>query len=422
MNNWCIKNSAIPDCADKMFVVDFKLQLDSPDPKIQKIDIFISTKRLLSLSDKCNMVQIDATHKIVWEGFPIFVIGSTDQNRLFHPFGISVSGGESEKEFGFIFSAIKKYNPNWSPAYLLSDCADAIMLGFKNIMGPPEKRLLCYFHVLKRLKENLPKSKYKHGIIDDINLISSSYNDNMFTQSVNLFFSKWKLVNDPYVVKFLLYFEDYYVKRYPFWYYGAVIGVPTTNNGIEGTNSAIKSQHTFRKRWPLKEFLNEINSLVENWSYYRNPLCPNYKEFSQIYVPSIPEWSSAFNWLMDKYTILEKIEESSTNYYFLSKKLTKEESLFKIQSYMNKMKEWDSFEEFKSFRNDLVIVKEYFSSHGIFICNCLDFLKNNNCIHSLGFKIRKTPSIIPEEAKYIVIGSKLPRGRRSLSKKAWLRQ
>lgn len=373
LNNWCKENSIVPDSDDKMFIVDYKLQLNSPDPKQQKIDIFFSTKRLLSFTDKSNMVQIDATYKLVWESFPIFVIGCSDQNRVFHPFGISVSGGESHHEFGFVFSAIKKYNTNWTPLYLLSDCADAIELGFRNIIGEPVKRLLCFVHVLKNIKDSIPKSENKNTIIADIKLISTSYDDNMFYQSVKLFVLKWREVNDPYINKFLTYFEDYYVKRHPFWFYGAASGIPTTNNGIEGTNSVIKSQHTFRERWPLKKFLTGLNSLVENWSYYRNPACPNYKEFCQIYVPSTKEWTSAFNWLLDSPTIIEKICESSSDYYFLSKKLTKEESLKQIELYMSNMKEWDDFEKFKSFRIGLVIVTEYFFLPGIFYCNCENF-------------------------------------------------
>lgn len=422
LHSWCVNHSVIPDSDDTMFVVDYKLKLQDLDPKRQKIDIFLSTKRLLSQSKRSNMVQIDATYKLVWEGYPIFVLGSTDQNRVFHPFGISVSGGESELEFSFVFDAIKKIDPTWNPDYLLSDCSDAILLGFKNSLGLPERRLLCFFHVMKNFKENLPKNQHRDEIISDIHHISSSTTDSMFSISVQLFLNKWKYAIEPSILKFLKYFEDYYVKRHPFWYYGSVVGLPTTNNGIEGTNSLIKSQHTFRSRWPLKDFLKGLNTLVDNWSYDKNPSCPNYKPFSDIYLPSTSEWTSAFNWNMDQYTILEKREESVTSYFSLSKKLGRDESLLKIKSYMEKMYKWDSFEEFVSFRKGIVIVTENFSTPGTFTCNCMDFLKNNSCYHSIGFRIRKFPNIIPEEAKSIVVGAKLPRGRRSLSKKAWIRQ
>lgn len=282
--------------------------------------------------------------------------------------------------------------------------------------------MVCYFHVLQNLKRNLPKNKYKDQLINDINTISSSYDDIMFDQSVELFIMKWSLIGDAIIDKFIKYFQEYYVKRYRFWYYGAVVGIPTTNNGIEGTNSAIKSQHTLRKRLPLKDFLLVLCSLVQNWSFDRNPKCQNYKEFANNHTPSTKQWCLAFDWVNSNYPILNALNDTGSNNYILTKFLDKDESIIKINSYIAKINKWSTFEEFSSFRNGLIVVTEKFNSPSIFNCNCLLFLKNNSCVHSLGFMIRYDKSVIPDEAKCVVVGGKSKRGRRGLAKKALVRQ
>ncbi len=46
-----------------------------------------------------NMLHVDATYKLNWNGFPVFVIGITDSARAFHCIGIAIS--ENEKEIDF---------------------------------------------------------------------------------------------------------------------------------------------------------------------------------------------------------------------------------------------------------------------------------------------------------------------------------
>mgnify|MGYP002790673476 FL=1 len=51
-------------------------------------------------------IHADATYKLTWQGFPILVCGTTDSNRKFHPFGITVCTNEKTEDFKFMFRSL----------------------------------------------------------------------------------------------------------------------------------------------------------------------------------------------------------------------------------------------------------------------------------------------------------------------------
>jgi hypothetical protein len=58
--------------------------------ELMKFRVFISSKRLLQMASKANVIQTDATYKLIWNGFPVIIIGTSDMNNVFHPFGIAI--------------------------------------------------------------------------------------------------------------------------------------------------------------------------------------------------------------------------------------------------------------------------------------------------------------------------------------------
>jgi len=50
----------------------------------------VSTKILLSLALKEDIIiNADTTYKLIWQGFPVLLLGTTDHNRKFHLRGIA---------------------------------------------------------------------------------------------------------------------------------------------------------------------------------------------------------------------------------------------------------------------------------------------------------------------------------------------
>ncbi len=77
----------------------------------------------------------DATYKILVEGFPVLTVGTTDQNRAFHPFGLGIVSHETWEDFKFLFDSIQKASKQCSieayrPTLLIADNAEAIQNGF----------------------------------------------------------------------------------------------------------------------------------------------------------------------------------------------------------------------------------------------------------------------------------------------------
>ena len=103
------------------------------------------------------MIAADATHKLNWQNYPIFLAGTTDKSKQFHPFGIMVSKQETAD---FFFNAIKTniktiYNKDYEPKILLADAAGAITNGFKKTFGDPQKRIVCWAHVIRNVDKYL---------------------------------------------------------------------------------------------------------------------------------------------------------------------------------------------------------------------------------------------------------------------------
>lgn len=105
---------------------------------------FLTTKNLVTHLNVASN-HADATYKQIWQGFPVLIIGTTDQDRHFHELGLAVCTNERAEDFEFIFNAIKKaselycgkpFNPN----VLVCDAAKAIHNGFRQVFGEEEER------------------------------------------------------------------------------------------------------------------------------------------------------------------------------------------------------------------------------------------------------------------------------------------
>jgi len=77
------------------------------------------------------------------------VCGTTDQDRVFHPFVLAICKGETSEDFQFMFEALHKEDVQWKLSILCADACEAITKGSRAIFGEPSVRIICYFHVLQ---------------------------------------------------------------------------------------------------------------------------------------------------------------------------------------------------------------------------------------------------------------------------------
>lgn len=100
---WCEEHSDVPDNSDEPYVVNYEFKAKEE----QYVRIFISTQRLLTIAVRVNHLHADATYKLIYEGYPVLLVGITDMNRSFHPCGIAITCSEKSEDYAFLFKSWK---------------------------------------------------------------------------------------------------------------------------------------------------------------------------------------------------------------------------------------------------------------------------------------------------------------------------
>ena len=152
----------------------------------------MTTKFLLEILKKTSHICSDTTHKAIWQGFPVFLTGTTDKQRRFHGSNISVCSNETATDFELIFRALKGimsklYGEEYKPDTLMADAAEAITNGFTAAFNYESiddfTRLMCWPYVdracEKRLKR-IKNEKNRESIQRDIYSIQLSSDKKVF--------------------------------------------------------------------------------------------------------------------------------------------------------------------------------------------------------------------------------------------------
>ena len=169
IRRWCEAHRNEPTELDEPFVLAYHVHAESFVVEEQDLKIVVTTKRLLSLAKKSRMVQTDGTFKLVWQGYPVILAGTSDANNVFHPFALAVLKGETDEDYAFVFKALLEWDSEWKPDMLLADGADAITSAFVKVLGDPLVRIMCYFHMLQNCEKYLkPLKKCRGHLLSDI--------------------------------------------------------------------------------------------------------------------------------------------------------------------------------------------------------------------------------------------------------------
>lgn len=174
---------------DKPFVIDIKAS--SYEEKEKHFQYVFSTKKLLRNASKYKTICVDATYKVVYNGFPLLIMGSIDANRRFHLIAASLCVSETTTDFKFFFEAVKKgvalIGHSLETKVLISDAAPSIMNAFNDSFESAERNVVCWAHV----KRNLFQKTKDLDMLADIDKLQLSPNENTFEKGVAHFFDKW---------------------------------------------------------------------------------------------------------------------------------------------------------------------------------------------------------------------------------------
>ena len=141
----------------------------------------------------------------------------------------------------FTGGCLRQFIPGFSPLKLMSDAASAIFNGLSQHY-PEMKNGMCYFHVVKNMKERRYTSeKTKREFLNDIRSLSKSHSQEHFDASVVLFLTKYRSEKDVLLLSAVSHLEKVWLSdSNRGWHSGVVPGTVTTNNGLEVTNRIFK--------------------------------------------------------------------------------------------------------------------------------------------------------------------------------------
>lgn len=254
---------------DKPFIVDIEHtnQLDEYDTIWFRY--FVTTRRLLRIAIDAQNFHADATYKLTFHGYPLIIVGTTDMERRFHLFGMTLTTNETTGDFEFSFKCVKNtveklYNKRIQPKALICDGAKAIRNGFKNAFpDDASTMIMCWFHVVLNFsKIKLNDEKNRNDLKRDLDTLHLSFNEDIFDVGCNLFIQKWTNIEKEcanHLKK--VYFDDL-----KYWFNGAASHAPKTNNALESFNGSIKNHHSFYRKKSLAEFKVSLMQLVKDRS------------------------------------------------------------------------------------------------------------------------------------------------------------
>lgn len=233
-------HKAVPDDLHESFVLCEEVNIDSDEPYFR---LLITTKNLLKTATLRNFSHSDATYKCVWQGFPVFMLGTTDWDKAYHPYGLSVCSDEKTDDFKFLFQGIKNGAQNilkheLKQQTLVCDAAFAIINAFKEVFGENVVVVMCWYHAKVAMEKhlNIAKKENREAILCDIEFLHLASTRDIFDNAARLFMRKWMSVEPDYCK----YFEDEWLTKHRNWYLGAAEHTPCHNNALESSNRYLK--------------------------------------------------------------------------------------------------------------------------------------------------------------------------------------
>lgn len=355
--------------------------------------------------------------------------GTTDLQKKFHPYTISICSFETGDDFHFIFMAAKKIlkeinNYDFKPDILIADGAEAITNGFMNAFDYKSiddfTRVMCWAHVLRAVdvKAKPIEEKLRDQILLDIYAIQLSPSPEHFKIATDLFKKKWS-ARDSTIDTFVNYFESEWVNsRNNGWYEGFSTNIPSTDNGLESTNGKIKLIYTLRSRLSVNAYLTNLVNMLRHWSQdtLTEKIFITYVEFSE------NSWKLASLYLHSGTAVIKKI--GSSDNFILFDKSDPYMNLDYIQSKLNKLQSNKDFDldqliACQSKFNKVSLDRKDWSSSR---CTCSYFFKNYYCFHIIALAVNQKLLIMPPKYNPKVIAPKAKSGRPAKAKACLVKQ
>lgn len=400
---------------DKPFILNHSVKVTPGKPNPDRFEpdkvwfaSLFTTRRLLRHAVNARVIHADSTYKILYQGYPIQVFGTTDKQRKFHLIAVGVSSNENEDTFGFMFEAIRSGLNNICHEQakfevLVADAAMAIQNGFKKVF-PDGKVMTCWYHVKKNVRDKSKKLENGEEMLADLNRVQLCPDENVFGVASNLFIEKWSKIDQ----NFTSYFNKQWLnENHKNWFHGAELLTPVTNNGLEATNNRFKSDFFLREKCSLAVFKEKLTNLLSTYSCeYRDGL----KEIKNDLSRGKRLWKDASGWANSEKK--PRIEDGNdVKHYYVPAGAKNEVEEGDLEMYQTQ--NWKNFDDFSENQFGIwkVIMPE--GSMQSANCTCPIFLKEYCCKHILGMAVRLQLDGLPDDLKVMEKKRKVGRLRKA---------
>ena len=335
--------------------------------------VCISSKCLLKKLCSATVLHIDATYRLIDCNYPVVILGFSDLNRSFFHSVIAIIETESEDVYTSILNSITlecaKLGEVFNPSVIVADNAAAISVASQKCF-PDIKRVNCWAHIWRLMEKNLRfDSRFRDRLTNEIHFLQSIFDQTLFNQGMMLFVSKWSQIDE--VSEFIQIFTQRYLECNSNWNEAFDIFSPSTNNCLEKFNATIKSRYMKMLRLDILSFIKKACLITEE----HNLATPVISKM----VYNEPDMESISDVAL--FTFQELTYFESSTFYTFAERLISPAEMSLIKSRL--FREFATFNEFKAFYTDFVIVKvcdEIINWKSI-ICSCYKFVKHKKCLH-----------------------------------------
>ena len=376
---------------------------------------------------KSKQVHVDATYKLNFQGFPVFLCGVSSENGKFFGSLTVLSSHEDSEAWTEVYSFMHDSGAHYQ--YFMADGAKAITVAQEKVFSGcsdcnPGKRLMCYPHVHRNLRNKIGTIQDKatrDSVMKDIEEIQwSAVSEDVFLKLFQLLRLKYENAETK-VQLFLDYVEDTWINsKENLWFEGARPYGISNNQGLEGKNKHIKDSYSMRRKLPLGTFIETSKKLVNEMSISDASLL-NMEKSQTLYgqPDSLKLRTNGYNWYQ---------EHQSNNNYLKTKPVGKTqvegcEMLWLVPSSKTaedlqeiaavRLSERfeissKSLEDYIKIRSSCYIIEQ----KGLeFFCDCFVGSKGHMCKHAVGLMFKLGLLEITGDVRSKPLGQKRKRGR-----------
>ena len=134
------------------FIVQHDVIDDEGEENV-RFNITWTTKKMQARINE-DLIQDDATYRLTWMGFPVFVSGRSTPTGKFFPSHVTLSSHEDDKAWATTHEYVKRVLGK-APKKQMADGAKDISKSGKQVFGNETKRLMCWPHVNRNVEKRL---------------------------------------------------------------------------------------------------------------------------------------------------------------------------------------------------------------------------------------------------------------------------